>query len=654
MYAPKEGECVEVEILDPGFEGSRWEAVVRSVNLEKKTAVVEFAELLSDDNSGKLKEERDFEHIWPVPKNDWDMPLSERHVGDPVDCWSEDGWWQGVVYIACNDGLLVYFPLTPGSPDMKAVTPETVSKCAERVRTGADWDAETSQWVPRPIQVYEGNRDYRKKLLPKREKVQDDHWTDDETEENTCQEFFVDDFVQKRVPYPYELEREQKMTRRERRKRSQQENGEDNDEDVKLVLISSTRVIPSAASSYIETDQSGLQTRGAVNKGTSASNTPNPTAQEIVSGTLPSGLDRPSMNESHRTEKPRRNRAVLSPKAQKTSKTKQSLGKPDMAGKLDRTDMPVSQKVDRRKKKAGSVAEKPNALSSGKKVSLKRAREDTSLEVEKDIKHSRKQCESIGKGNTRRTNGQEKAQNNVTSRQGAIHRSSHSQASKDVVLSVSEVEDSQQIQHKASRSLNKPLLGIDNGYHKIEAVGWKQILYKRTKLMGRFAGCCMGPKVCVDGLGWAYDEDVVARSLKEKLSGVSRVDFASGMLFGSRRRYSSGYACITFNSIEYAVRGLVELDSYYLCIPGCPVARPLIAHFPMWSSSPWGMDDVPGRVPLESGVVPPHFCQMNTIEFDSGVEWRHLRQVQVSAKKALCKSYIEEITKVRGFICDSV
>lgn len=627
MYTPKEGESVEVEILDPGFEGSRWEATVKSVDLEKRTAVVEYSELLNDDEGGKLKEERDFAHVWPVPKGDWDVPLSERNVGDSVDCWCEDGWWQGVVYIACEDGLLVFFPLTPGPPEMKAVTPGSVSKGTEKVRSGVDWDEEARQWVPRPILVYEGSRDYRrKKQVPKKEKNCDDNWTDDEEEGNGCQDFSVDDFIHKKVPFPYELEREQKLSRREKMKKRQQENEEDSDEDVRLTLISSTTVTP--ASSCIGAEQSELQAQEPVSNSTPETGTPNPTTRDILSDALVSSPGRQCVDEPQSTEEPKEIRAVDSSKANR--KSKKELRKRE----LDR-------EAGRKEKRSKPVAKKSKEPLT--KVSGKRARVDIDLEAHKSTKVSRRQSRSAGKEVSGHRKEQEKHKIHSTPRKDRKRKSSQTLASRDELYPVSKHIDAQPAQEYA------PQPGIDTYPPRIEVNDWKQLLYKRTKLEGRFAGCCPGVKVCVDGLGWAFSEDVIARSLKEKLSGVSRVDFASGMLFG-RRRYSSGYACITFSSIEYAVRGMAELDSYYLCIPGCPVARPLIAHFPMWVDNPWGMDDVPGRVPLEAGVVPPHFCQMNTIEFDSGVEWRHLRRVQAAAKKALCSAYTEEITKVTGFI----
>lgn len=524
MYIPKVSEAVEVDIPDPGFEDSKWSGIVQSVDMERQVALIEFKDLLeSDAPPVKLTEEREFEHIWPTPVDDSSTDLINRSVGDCVDCWCDDGWWKGIVYVACNDGLLVYFEATPDLSEVKGVTPETMAKGKERLRTGMDWDQELQGWTKRPSIFLEGSRDYREKvpenkLAPPPDK---EGWTDEEMD--PCQQFHVSDFLEGKVAYPIEQEKSHNLYRCD---------GQDDTGTIeKLKVLTNVQKGPSLVQS---------------------------TGQKL-----------------------------------------------EHTGQAESKDTSVAMNKTR-----------PCRRNEGKSKSCAR---------EKDHKLNKSRLQGVSKAHTNKrkslgSKGWERLQEKALNKK--------------------------QTPNKAKRALQKQEMtgAFADKLRHAPSLDWKSLLTKRSKEEGKFSGLCLCPKICVDGLGWVYDEAVLTRSFHEKLVGVRRVDFASGIVFGSGRRYSAGYACITFDSIELAVRGMIELDSYYLSIPGCPVIRPLIAHFPLWISNPWGMHGVPGQIALESCVA--HFSQMNTIEFDGGVEWRRLNRIHAHAKQRLMSSYSAEIEKV--------
>lgn len=537
MYIPTVSEAVEADIPDPGFEDSKWSGIVKSVDLERQVALIEFQDLLESEKPPiKLTEERGFAQIWPVPTDDSNTDLANRSVGDGVDCWFDDGWWKGVVYIACNDGLLIYFEATPDLSEIKGVTPESMANGKERLRTGVDWDPESQTWTKRPAQVFEGSRDYRAKIQPKKPSagLNEEGWTDEETD--PCQQFHVSDFLEGRVAYPIE------QLSSDSRYRTKDEDESANVEKLKLVTNTKTEPLPSQSSDV----------------------------QNARSAVVP---------------------------------------------KTERAEMDKPKERADSKVKIGAFNEGGNNSGSTAKGSEHKRRRPSVNGANKTQLTKRKSLKSIGWENLQQ--------------RALIKKQSSNVPNKNL--------PSSQLQEKVSKFVEK--------FRPAASLDWKTLLEKRTG-EGKFAGLCLGPKICVDGLGWAYDETIISRALQEKLVGVRRVDFASAPIFGSARRYSAGYACITFGSIDLAVRGMIELDSYYLNIPGCPIIRPLIAHFPLWLSNPWDMDDVPGQV-IQSHVA--HFSQMNTIEFDAGIEWLRLKKVHVRAKQELMSSFVKEIEEV----CDA-
>lgn len=36
--------------------------------------------------------------------------IKQRTIGDPVDCWDNDLWWEGYVHQVWDDEISVYFP----------------------------------------------------------------------------------------------------------------------------------------------------------------------------------------------------------------------------------------------------------------------------------------------------------------------------------------------------------------------------------------------------------------------------------------------------------------------------------------------------------------------------------------------------------------
>ncbi|KAL4421000.1 hypothetical protein ABPG77_008837, partial [Micractinium sp. CCAP 211/92] len=115
----KKGDKVEVagDPDDPGFAGSWWTGVVRSARAARQgrradqPVTVRYDEILEDDGINRLEEEVLPARIRPAcPDDSRSVSISDRRPGDPVDCWHDDGWWEGFVHRVWDDRISVYFP----------------------------------------------------------------------------------------------------------------------------------------------------------------------------------------------------------------------------------------------------------------------------------------------------------------------------------------------------------------------------------------------------------------------------------------------------------------------------------------------------------------------------------------------------------------
>ncbi|KAL2494383.1 agenet domain-containing protein [Forsythia ovata] len=99
----KKGTQVEVSLEDDGFRGSWYTAtIVRPISKKPHKIHLEFHTLTSGDNSAKLlREAVDLILVRPIPPRE----VQQRfNVSEDVDALHKDGWWEGIVITALDDG----------------------------------------------------------------------------------------------------------------------------------------------------------------------------------------------------------------------------------------------------------------------------------------------------------------------------------------------------------------------------------------------------------------------------------------------------------------------------------------------------------------------------------------------------------------------
>jgi hypothetical protein len=105
------GTAVEVSSDEEGFVGAWFSAtVIEQINNNK--FIIEYKTLRNHNDTAFLQEEVDNEHIRPdLPKN-LDDGQSFK-IGDEVDAYHNDGWWEGVIVdVLPNDVCTVFFRLS--------------------------------------------------------------------------------------------------------------------------------------------------------------------------------------------------------------------------------------------------------------------------------------------------------------------------------------------------------------------------------------------------------------------------------------------------------------------------------------------------------------------------------------------------------------
>ncbi|GMH43114.1 hypothetical protein BSKO_11036 [Bryopsis sp. KO-2023] len=622
MYVPSVGDAVEVEIPDPGFEDSRWEAVVLSVDQEKGTARVQFKDLMEDEDSDKkLEEDHLFSAMMPPALNDSLTPLERRDVGDAVDCWYDGGWWKGVIYIACEDGVLVYFPSTPHVEEIKGVTQKTMDEGKERVRTGLDWEAKFKAWTKRPMELSLEGRDYRKNANRTHVKKEEGSRSgEDDDALGACQNFTVADFLERRVPYPIE---QQKAISTPPRGKPHGQNSVTKahlEKRINTVNLNKINHRPRAPAGQLSKQSPPAEPRSTLGgRITGRSDMGRTVGKPGLVRVMPGG------GHGQMVAQAGGGLRRVGPSGGMRRVVKDGGGG---NGRLHQPTRTPSDLV---------------AIGGGQSLIQGRRRLVKPVAPRRPPPQGNAQAKSIfppsGMGRVRKPGSAHHMVHPSLGPRPKISKIQRENARYSVFQMEAAGHDSRMVPHRPKLA-PKPV-PTKTG----PSFDYETALHQRSAA-GLYLGSCAGVKICVDGLGWAYDETALRTAFVELLGGVEEVHFASGMIFGSGRRYSAGYACITFRSLADAVQGMIDFDSLYLAVPGCPVHRPLIAHFPMWTDNPWGMEDVPGGVRVSAGGVPPHFCQMNAIEFFSAIEWKHLREVELMTKNVIRKKYVDQIVEV--------
>ncbi|XP_027364489.1 DUF724 domain-containing protein 3 [Abrus precatorius] len=104
------GKLVEVSSDEDGFSGAWFAATIVEVMGNVKF-IVEYQNLLADDDSQLLKEEVDVLHIRPHPPDT--CVIDQFSLLDEVDALYNDGWWIGVISKVLDDWrYIVYFRTT--------------------------------------------------------------------------------------------------------------------------------------------------------------------------------------------------------------------------------------------------------------------------------------------------------------------------------------------------------------------------------------------------------------------------------------------------------------------------------------------------------------------------------------------------------------
>ncbi|KAH9304805.1 hypothetical protein KI387_009209 [Taxus chinensis] len=104
----RKGDPVEVCSEEEGFKGAWFPAAI--VRKAGAGFLVEFRDLVTDDEKSKLREKVDADQIRPQPPN-----LNKQHymLHEKVDAYDQDGWWVGVIdNVGAHNSYIVYFSET--------------------------------------------------------------------------------------------------------------------------------------------------------------------------------------------------------------------------------------------------------------------------------------------------------------------------------------------------------------------------------------------------------------------------------------------------------------------------------------------------------------------------------------------------------------
>lgn len=147
-----------------GWEGSWWTAVVvrQERRQGQRLVTVRYDELLEDDHVTQSQESVPATRVRPICCDDSSsLPLAQRLPGDPVDCWHEDGWWEGYVHRVYDDHVTFFFPHTSEEYDDIYPPAQPPDTDAHRLRTGKAWDPAAAAWVARARASFPGAGNFR-------------------------------------------------------------------------------------------------------------------------------------------------------------------------------------------------------------------------------------------------------------------------------------------------------------------------------------------------------------------------------------------------------------------------------------------------------------------------------------------------------------
>ncbi|XP_015886968.2 protein AGENET DOMAIN (AGD)-CONTAINING P1 [Ziziphus jujuba] len=126
------GEEVEVCSREDGFLGSYYAATVVAHLENMNMYIVQYKELLKNDESGPLIERVLKNEVRPVPL---EMVATDFSYLDKVDAYDNDGWWVGKITGKEGSNYNVYFETTG----------EEIAYPVSRLRFHLDWCS--GKWV---------------------------------------------------------------------------------------------------------------------------------------------------------------------------------------------------------------------------------------------------------------------------------------------------------------------------------------------------------------------------------------------------------------------------------------------------------------------------------------------------------------------------
>lgn len=269
----KEGSLVEVVSDEEGLRGVWFSAKV--LNLKDGKAFVRYDELLSDEGPGQLQE-------WiPLKGDNGNAPrIRMAHpmtvikfegtrkrrraamgnyiwsVGDHVDAWIRDGWWEGIVKgIKDNDEskLIVHFP---GEGDTSIIK-------AWNLRPSLIW--KDGQWVEWTSLKAEKNVAHGDELPPEKRQKLDNHETEGDAKgKEKLQKFPNIEEAKKmqKIPINEEVKKMQKIPNIEEAKKMHELNAVMSFSKDKF-LTAAKSLTDDGNSASIKVNQIGLQTEGS-------------------------------------------------------------------------------------------------------------------------------------------------------------------------------------------------------------------------------------------------------------------------------------------------------------------------------------------------------------------------------------------------------
>ncbi|GMH41959.1 hypothetical protein BSKO_09878 [Bryopsis sp. KO-2023] len=190
-------------------------------------------------------------------------------------------------------------------------------------------------------------------------------------------------------------------------------------------------------------------------------------------------------------------------------------------------------------------------------------------------------------------------------------------------------------------------LKLDDG--EVGPVLRVKALLKMRRDDGKINGFKPGRTLCVDNLGWGFNQVDMEEQFRSKLVGVKDVRFAATAVPSAGGVFYGGWGCLEFETYELAVEGLSTLDSMYIKLPGSSVPRPLIAHFPFWTEMrsdvddgqavDFGCFDIFSPKGTQYKPVSAHFAQLNNMGA-LGLDWAEKDEARQSLKDRVRRQYI--------------